>query len=414
MTDTWVGSLWLVGDDGVSCEVINDNRTRHYQSLHPLWSGSFCDDCQCSWLDYDPCLTGDDETEPTMLVYGDEPGDETNPAPWFDEAAPASAEFLGWMLNTIDGFDYSHYGRTVNQRAADGSNLTPMRASGREITYTVIGTALSERGMNYGLHWLAANLLSIGGRCGYGRAVIRTHCDAEDITGGLYELRQVAARTAPEWTENTLGDNGCLVREARFTIIAGDPCLYGCRSTCGTATGALTETPFSAICEGATPSELLCGLMPIQINLDNLVYCCEIVPGVAIDSQAAMILIEATALAGPFAIELYSALPGTLCTDIVGDDNYFLGRLGINRLGGGEAALIDGTQGIVYFRSGPNSPWVPDDSLLLYTPGEYPCFPRISGCDSLFIAIRPGVACPSLGDFTVTVESVTVTSCTMC
>lgn len=411
-TNTDVGLLWLVGDDDVACELLNDNRTRHYQSLHPLWTGSICTDCQCSALDYNPCLAGGDFP---ALVYGDAPDDESNPAPWFDELAASSAEFLGWMVDTIDGFDYANYGRTVNQRAIEGANATPMRAAGREVTYTIIGTALTERGMMYGLNWLAAMLLGIGGRCGWGRAVIRTHCDEEDITGGLYELREVACTQAPTWTDNVLADKGCLVRGATFTLLAGDPCMYGCRSTCLTATGNLVTTPISAVCDGVTTiSDLLCGPMPIAVNTGNVVACCEVAPGIAIDSRSATVQIDATERCGPFSIELYSALPETDCGTVVGDDDLYLGRVSIGALEAGQGALIDGPSRQVFFRGGQNSPWQADDSLLLFGADEYPCFPRISGCDSLYIAIRPATACPATGEFSVTIESVTISQCTTC
>lgn len=412
-TDTDTGMLWLVGDDDVACEVLNDNRTRHYQSLHPLWAGTNCEECECEWLNYNPCLVGG-ESLPSPLVYGDAPDDLSNPAPWFDELAPASAEFLGWMLDTVDGFDFSNYGRSVNQRANDGANLTPMRASGREVTYTVIGTALSERGMVYGLNWLGATLLGIGGRCGYGRAIIRTHCDTEDVTGGLYELREVALHVAPRWTDSQLGDKGCLVRGAQFTITAGDPCLYGCRSTCVSASGNLTTADLSSLCDGVTISQLICGPLPVGVNPDNAVVCCEIPAGVAIDSRVATVQIDAVARCGPFSIETYTALPDTDCATVVGDADLFLGRVSIGFLEAGQGALIDGATGQVFFRAQVNLPWEADDSLLLFGPDEYPCFPRVSGCDSMYVAVRPGTACAATGAFTVSIQSVAVSQCTTC
>lgn len=411
MTSTDVGFLWFVDDTGASCEILNDHRTRHYQALHPLWAGDSCANCECAVLGYDPCSG-------VALEYGEAPDDGGFPAPWFDEGAPASADFLGWMTTSVDGFDYSHYNRTVNQRARSGANLTPMRAGGREITFTIIGTALSERGMVYGLNWLATNLLSLGGRCGSGRVLVRPWCDDTGLPGtiddGLFELREVAVTVPPQWTDNFLAENGCLVREARFTILAGDPCFYGCRSTVCSTTGlALTRTPINTICAGATIRQLVCGPMPVWLA-NNAVSCCSIPSVAVIDSVAASVTITANARSGPFSIETYRALPGTDCNSVVGDASRFIGRVAIGRLDAGQSALIDGASGQVYFKAGVAAEWEPDDSLLVFEVGDFPCFPRQSGCDDMIVAVRPGSACVSLGTFSVSVEAVTITSCTTC
>lgn len=408
MTSTDVGFLWFIDENGDTCEILNDNRTRHYQALHPLWTGDTCTECQCASLDFNPC-TG------AALTYGATPADGVYPAPWYDNLANGADTFLGWIVSDVDGFDYAHYSRSVNQRAQDGANFTPMRASGREITYTLIGTALDEVGMNYGMNWLATNLLSLGGRCSYGRVLVKPWCDGSDLESGLFELREVALTQAPSWTENYLAEKGCMVREARFTIVAGDPCLYGCRSTCSNASGlTFPATDFSAVCAGVTIQELICGPLPVALSGANAAVCCSIPAVAVIDSRAATVTISANGTVGPFTVETYSALPGTSCATVVGNVDLYVGRVSIGRLYAGQSVQIDGVSRQVFYRASASSDWEPNDSLLLIEEGDFPCFPRAAGCDDLVIAVRPGTACPSPGTFSVKIESVVVTSCTMC
>lgn len=417
MTSTDTGFLWLVDENGVSCEILNDDRARHYQKFNPVWNGATdCDACECLVLRIHPC-TGEEDND-TYRIEDEAPSGTEDPAPWFDDTVAASAEFLGFIAESVDGFDYAHYARTVNQRSGDGANLTPLRAGGREVTYTLWATALSEAGMNWGLNWLAAQLASIGGTCGAGRTLVRPWCNRSeviDVNDGLFEMRDVAVVKMPEWTEVLMSEHACNLRQLRFSIMATDPCLYGCRETAvlDDPIGALANTSLAAVCDGAGIQELICGPMPVWLP-DNSIACVSIPAGPSIYSRAATVTIAADTKAGPFAIEVYGALPDTPCADVVGDTDLFIGRVCIGRLEAGQAAMIDGASQQVFFRSTPSAPWEANDTLLLFDGDEFPCFPRIAGCDDMIVAIRPAQACVSTGNVTMQIESVLVMSCTVC
>lgn len=429
--DTSAGTLWFVNTDGTACEILDDTRVRHYNLSHPLWAGSRCVDCDCPTLGHNP-VTG------VALTYGALPSNAPV-APWYDAASVASGEFYGFLVDTIDGLDYSNYNRSHNQRALDGTNLTPMRASGRELTFTVIGSAVTERGMRYGLDWLAANLLSLGGRCDVGRILMRTFCDrtdADDLAfdplAGVVELRDVACLIAPTWTSNYLAEHGCLVRQARFTLVATDPCLYGETTYCPVDGGGLptvysanlSYTAIAPDCVGGSDAEtvrpFICGPLPLSLMLDrgcvnkSWMPWCEFLPGLPIESQAVTVVIEVpvgSTGAGPFSVVTFAGATDAACAAVFGDTDLHYGSVHVGAIYSGEAVMVDGVSGALFFRATPSSDWVADDSLLILSDG-LPVYPRRAGCDSLYVAIRPFRSCVLEGDFEVSFSSTRITGCT--
>ncbi|MFC8886151.1 hypothetical protein ACFT54_10300 [Streptomyces cinereoruber] len=90
---------------------------------------------------------------------------ELDPAPWYDEDVPESADFTGLMILNVEGLGDRPVTRTVTRSAAGGAALGPARAQPRTITVTALVLAASCCGAEYGLHWLGEALSGCGGGC---------------------------------------------------------------------------------------------------------------------------------------------------------------------------------------------------------------------------------------------------------
>lgn len=411
MTHSTVGGLWILDDDtGDALEVFNDLRASTYQDRHPL-TRTVCVDCNCPILGVDP-LSGD------ALMFGVTP-DDGSVAPWHDDALSISDDFLGFLVTDITGLDYAGMGRAVNQRALDGANAAPMRVDGREITFTLIGQSLSEQAMRYGLDWLASRLSLLGGRCESGTILMRLYCPSSvepDLDDGLVFLRGTSMKIGPTWTSNWLDGYGCLVRESMVTLIATEPCFYTATTECDHNNGVvLPNVNLSAICDGdVTVSQVLCGpIEPSALPLDaSTDWTCEMAPEHPFETRAAGVTIQMTSGdSGPFMIEAYHAAIGADPNDVIGDPAAYLGRIGVKELSGTEGVLVDAVSQVVYFRPNTSTPWVPDDSLLLFPDEDFPFYPLYDGADSLFIAIRPYYVCSGSGHFNWTMDRTGIFGC---
>ena len=408
MTQTTVGTLWILDSDTVAREVLNDARSRKYNHLHPLWRG-VSTDCGCASLNYNPLTTA-------ALTFGAHPYD-ADVAPWYSSLIPNSVDFLGFFVDDVQGLDYSLIERTVNQRGGNGANATPLRMAGREITFTLTATALNEAGMRYGLDWLAQQLADIGGRCGYGRAMMRLYCspDPMDLQDGRVELREVQLRSGPEWTSNVMPRAGCLVREVMFTLLAGDPCFYTGKSTCSVSSPVslpAIDIDEELCTNGVTVAELLCGaISPGALGLDGM-PCCEIFAPASLNTRAAFVTIQmVSGTAGPFMVETWHAPYGTDCNTVVANPANFVGRIGVAALSGTTGLLVDASQQIMWTRTSSGAEWEPDDSYFAFAPGETPFFPAYAGTDSMYVTVRPFYVCSGAGTFTVKIETESVSSC---
>ena len=75
-------------------------------------------------------------------------------APWVEETAPESADFLGVFGLEEEGGSAGTLERTPVELAGGGSNIGVERFKHRELTYQVVLVARSEAGMSHGLGWL--------------------------------------------------------------------------------------------------------------------------------------------------------------------------------------------------------------------------------------------------------------------
>jgi hypothetical protein len=98
-------------------------------------------------------------------LVGDEP--YTTPAeddaPWYDPDIPASGEFAGLMVLSVDGLDDHPMRREVTTGVTGGAAIGPARVQPRTLTVTGVLLGSTCCGVNYGLKWLGEALAGCAG-----------------------------------------------------------------------------------------------------------------------------------------------------------------------------------------------------------------------------------------------------------
>lgn len=152
-------------------------------------------------------------------------------APWVDAMAPHSAEFLGVMGLEEEGLGTGTFSRTPIDLATGGSNIGVGRRAHREITYNVVLVARSEAGMSYGLSWLDSALRGPAGNAGcWGHeACVFAWCPETEEEGDRAQrlMYDVGLLEPPTLNERFRAGSGMWFAEVEFTLVAGNPYLYG-------------------------------------------------------------------------------------------------------------------------------------------------------------------------------------------
>ncbi len=187
--------------------------------------------------------------------------------PW-DNGTAAAADALGIVIEEWTGIDGGQHTRATTQLGINrgGAALGVMSQRGRVMKFNVILLATSERGMNYLFRWLERELLDCGAGCTERSLWLRETCpDTGDATYAELEvdwmrLDRVGLVEGPTWEAPPIKDaGGCYIRRASFTIVAGDPCMYGVPYAVGSgtsinATVSLSATLTEAACDEWTGS----------------------------------------------------------------------------------------------------------------------------------------------------------------
>lgn len=189
------------------------------------------------------------------LALGDDPYTAPNvdTAPWYDASQPESGQFLGVMGMGVAGISASTVTRTPVALVGDGSAVGAARRAHREVAFTVALIARGDRGLSYGMEWLAAALqgASCGatGVCDGNEMCMFSACptervgtvdclsgdvtevitEEEDGTLGDAELRHlfdVAVLEGPTLGEVRYLSGGFLWADVTFTLIAGKPFIF--------------------------------------------------------------------------------------------------------------------------------------------------------------------------------------------
>lgn len=151
-------------------------------------------------------------------------------APWLEETAPESAEFLGVFGLEEEGGSVGVVERTPVELAGGGSNIGVERFNHREVTYQVVLVARSEAGLSYGLMWLSSVLRGpAGGQgCWGDQACVFAWCPSGEAEGDRAQrvLYDVGLLEAPTVSNRFRSGGGVFFAEVEFTLVSGNPHLY--------------------------------------------------------------------------------------------------------------------------------------------------------------------------------------------
>jgi hypothetical protein len=179
-------------------EIANQCLTSNLQSNGHGIDGISCINC-------DPCC-GDLNR---ALGYGENGGNIVQ-APWYDPDEPASVEFAGLLVTSVEGLHPGEFTRSVTENAGAGAILGRGRQSAPVITVTgiLMGSCC---GAQYGLQWL--------------RNVLKGPCGSESNCNGA-EFEFLAC--PPVFRDEDCADNpNCLA-----DCIAGCNGNEGCEAEC--------------------------------------------------------------------------------------------------------------------------------------------------------------------------------------
>lgn len=181
---------------------------------------------------------GDDVIETPNYTY---PSDPREPAPWYSEDDPDSADFAGLMILNIEGWETAQVSRTVIDRIGDGAVLGRSRLLPRTITVEALLIGRTCCSLKSGLRWLTYTLAQACAPCGGveldffeccpGSRCTTSPATSEDFDRHRRTLRNVGLTSGVVVTEKmgrSCGECGsCAYEKVEFTLTAGDPYSYG-------------------------------------------------------------------------------------------------------------------------------------------------------------------------------------------
>lgn len=259
-----------------------------------------------------------------LIECGEDPYDTpiSDPAPWYDASAPESGDFAGFLVSEFEGMG-STYTRNTTDKITGGSVLGRLRPGPRTMTWRGFLFGRSDCAVQYGLSWMTANLVGSNCDCNGEELDILVCCpeltfsgesdlltegedslltessldilleQAEDETicglpviarpavcppftqpDAFRTLKNVALIDGPKILSQrrvgckaSCGNDSCagdtIVMEIEFSLMAGNPYMYGC-PVC-----LCVEQPFTPYtdedCEGAW--EKISAIELAQINI---------------------------------------------------------------------------------------------------------------------------------------------------
>jgi hypothetical protein len=259
-------------------EVANPNRTLAYlrnlgNQCLPTPPGDGC----CTCLEWDPAaaepegllLTSDtwvvsNSTAPVPSSSFTTPAEDD--APWFDPAAPPSADVLGvWLEEVRLG---SSYDRTARPRLW-GSSLGPARQPGRELTLIGWVYTRSEAATAYARNWLFEALQGgscFGGNCDLPDAEVWTHCDPNAPGSGRRFLKRIGLTGWDPDTEPTFPRSCGFKFEAVLTAEVPHLVTAPFAAYERTLTDGYTVCNICSPCPEPEPAPLACGCMDTELR----------------------------------------------------------------------------------------------------------------------------------------------------
>lgn len=166
------------------------------------------------------------------------PDAEIEPAPWYDPAVPASAEFLGFLPLSLEGVKDNPRSRTVTNAVGGGGVFGPARDQPRTMTATGVIIGSTCCGAEYGLQYMSQVLAGCSGdSCDGDCFTMYNCCPSPGMTPEQFNaahrrtFRRVSLLSGPTVTrERSLGDcasgscaSGASLIEIEFVLSAATP-----------------------------------------------------------------------------------------------------------------------------------------------------------------------------------------------
>lgn len=141
-------------------------------------------------------------------------------APWYDDAYPESADFLGLIPEVRIS---SVLSRKASPRARGGATIGPAHAMARRIEVGGFMVASSGAGMNYGERWLGRALAGTAGGCSPDTLTVIPACGGDTDSDQVRELAAVGLVDAPEFSGAIRDETN--IQAVAFQLMAGEPYL---------------------------------------------------------------------------------------------------------------------------------------------------------------------------------------------
>lgn len=153
--------------------------------------------------------------------------------PWYDNSVD-SINAYGILITEWTGLDSAHTQRGVSALggAPGGARFGPSRSKHRVMKLNVLLFGENERALDFLFYWLEDSLRSC---CACATPTLWTRLNepwlstsptTEDLEYGWVMMRDVVLLEGLTWEAQPLPSSGQVMRQASFTIAAGDPCLY--------------------------------------------------------------------------------------------------------------------------------------------------------------------------------------------
>lgn len=159
---------------------------------------------------------------------------ELDPAPWYDAATPESAEFQGFLPESIT---LSPPGSASSiALVGQGSSVSPYKLPGRVIDVTGWMVATTQAGMYWGERWLTEALRgNLCSDCRGDELKVLPFCREDDglspdYSGDFRTLVGTSLVDGPRWTEVS-DDPSSFVVSTQFQLISRMPYLFGVPET---------------------------------------------------------------------------------------------------------------------------------------------------------------------------------------
>lgn len=213
------------------CAVFADNARTYAYHRWACANNQYPDECTPTMVD---CSC---EYDDPLIPYVSPASD---PAPWYDSNDPASAEFLGAMILSVDGASDSTIKREPSDAFGDGTILNRARLAGRSLTFELLLLSTSCRGQDFGVEWLRRVFetdLCICSEepcsaCFGKRFTLRRSCDSNvpcDV--GMRSWESVGVVDGIKHVSDDNLDSCCCVAQRVSLVLQSEsPYSYGCES----------------------------------------------------------------------------------------------------------------------------------------------------------------------------------------